>query len=143
MRDALETVPYFLQQAAGLPEGARSGDLLRGDGSRHLRWRPNADGGGALPVIWDEALSQRWRRGCSLSWRKGRQLGFIAGVGGSKKSQITHVYGLRAEIDLPDSHALQRQVYAAVEALRHPVHASRYRREVSARLDRFSDSDPG
>ncbi|MFM7677002.1 MAG: DEAD/DEAH box helicase family protein [Synechococcus sp.] len=47
---------------------------------------------------------------------QGRQLGFIAALGGSKKNQITHVYGLRAEIDLPDSKPLQRAVYAAVEA---------------------------
>ena len=66
-------------------------------------------------MLWDEALRQEVEERLLPELEEGRQLGFVAGVGGSKKSQITHVYGLRAEIDLPDSHALQRQVYAAVE----------------------------
>ncbi len=116
VRDALGTVPYFLKQAAGLQDGwPVVVTFYGGDGSRHLKWRPAADGGGALPVIWDEALSQKVEEMLPVELEEGRQLGFIAGVGGSKKSQITHVYGLRAEIDLPDSHELQRQVYSAVE----------------------------
>ena len=117
MRDALQTVPDFLKQAAGFQDGwPVVVTFYGGDGSRHLKRRPNTDGGGALPVIWDEALSHQVEERLLIELEEGRQLGFIAGVGGSKKSQITHVYGLRAEIDLPDSHALQRQVYAAVEA---------------------------
>ena len=116
MRDGLETVPRFLKQAAGFREGCPVVvTFYGGSGSRHLRWRPDADGGGALPVVWDEALSQEVEERLLSELEEGRQLGFVAGVGGSKKSQITHVYGLRAEIDLPDSHELQRQVYAAVE----------------------------
>jgi hypothetical protein len=46
---------------------------------------------------------------------EGRQLGFIAGHGGSTKHQITHVNALRAEIDLHDSRELQLQVYEVVE----------------------------
>ena len=61
MKDALETVPRFLKQAAGLQEkmpvvvtfyGGKDG------GSHHLRWRDKKDGGGAQPVVWDEALRQ-------------------------------------------------------------------------------------
>lgn len=82
MRDALETVPHFLQQAAGLPEGCSVVvTFYGGDGSRHLRWRPDADGGGALPVIWDEALSQEVEERLLIELEKGRQLGFIAGLG--------------------------------------------------------------
>ena len=63
-----------------------------------------------MPVVWDEALSHEVKERLLRELEEGRQLGFVAGVGGSKKSQITHVYGLRAEIDLPDSHELQRHV---------------------------------
>ncbi|WP_322771749.1 hypothetical protein [Synechococcus sp. CBW1107] len=84
-------------------------------GSRHFRWRSDVEGGGALPVLWDEAVRQEVEERLLPELEEGRQLGFVAGVGGSKKSQITHVYGLRAEIDLPESHELQRQVFAAVE----------------------------
>ena len=116
MRDALETIPHFLKQAAGFCEECPVVvTFYGGRGSCHLRWRAKAEGGGALPVAWDEALCQEVEERLLTELEEGRQLGFIAGVGGSKKSQITHVYGLRAEIDLPDSHELQRQVYAAAE----------------------------
>ncbi len=47
---------------------------------------------------------------------EGRQLGFIAALGGSRKDQVTHAFGLRAEIDLADSRDLQLKLYAAVVA---------------------------
>ena len=118
--EALQTVPRFLELAAGFREvdpvvvtfyGGKDGS----SGSHHLRWRTDAEGGGALPVVWDEAIRQEVEVRLLPELEGDRQLGFIAGVGGSKKAQITHVYGLRAEIDLEDSHELQRQVYAAVE----------------------------
>jgi transposase InsO family protein len=116
---ALDQVPRFLLTAAGLePSDPVVVSFYGGDGrsgSRHLHWRSDVDGGGALPVLWDEALRQEVQDRLLPELEKGRQLGFIAGVGGSKKAQVTHVYGLRAEIDIPDSHELQQQVYAAVE----------------------------
>lgn len=117
---ALATVPRFLELAAGFGGGDPVVVTFYGgkdgrSGSHHLRWRGREEGGGALPVVWDEALRQEVEAKLLPELEEGRQLGFVAGVGGSKKSQITHVYGLRAEIDLPDSHELQRQVYAAVE----------------------------
>lgn len=76
MKDALETVPYFLKQAAGLREGCPVVvTFYGGDGSRHLRWRKDADGG-ALPVIWDEALSQEVEGRLLRELEEGRQLGF-------------------------------------------------------------------
>ena len=94
---ALGQVPRFLLTAAGLvASDPVVVSFYGGKGSRHLRWRPDADGGGALPVIWDEALSQEVKARLLPELEEGRQLGFIAGVGGSKKSQITHLYGLRA-----------------------------------------------
>ncbi|MCT0228916.1 hypothetical protein KQ300_12050 [Synechococcus sp. CS-1331] len=113
-------MPRFLELAAGF----RGGDPVvvtfyggkdGSSGSHHLRWRGHAEGGGALPVVWDEALRQEVEERLLPELEEDRQLGFVAGVGGSKKAQITHLYGLRAEIDLEDSHELQRQVYAAVE----------------------------
>ena len=86
-----------------------------GDGNRHLRWLPKADGDGVLPVVWDEALSQEVEKRLLPQLGEGRQLVFFARVGGSKKSQITHVYALRAEIDPPDSQVLQRQLHSVGE----------------------------
>jgi hypothetical protein len=114
--EALQTVPRFLELAAGFREGDPVVvTFYGGSGSRHLRWRADAQGGGALPVVWDEVLRQEVEARLLPELEGGRQLGFVAGVGGSKKEQVSHVYGLRAEIDLEDSHELQRQVYAAVE----------------------------
>ena len=114
--DALETVPHFLKQAAGVRNGLPVVvTFYGGSGNHHLSWRPKADGGGALPLIWDDTLRQEVQFRLLDELAEGRQLGFVAGIGGSKKSQITHLHGLRAEIDLPDTHQLQRQVYAAVE----------------------------
>lgn len=111
----LNTIPLFLERAAGF----ESSDpvvitFYGGNGSHHLRWRHQNEGG-ALPVVWDDSI--RKEVACSLhaQLKEGRQLGFIAGHGGSRKQQIMHVNALRAEIDLPDSQELQRQVYAAVE----------------------------
>lgn len=120
VHEALQTVPRFLELAAGFREGdpvvvTFYGGKGGSSGSHHLRWRGKEEGGGALPVVWDEALRQEVEARLFPELEGGRQLGFVAGVGGSKKAQITHVYGLRAEIDLEDSHELQRQVYAAVE----------------------------
>jgi len=117
---ALATVPRFLALAAGFREGdpvvvTFYGGKDGSGGSHHLRRRQPDEGGGALPVVWDEALRQEVEARLLPELEGGRQLGFVAGVGGSKKAQITHVYGLRAEIDLENSHELQRQVYAAVE----------------------------
>ena len=117
---ALATVPRFLELAAGFREGdpvvvTFYGGKDGSGGSHHLRWRQPDEGGGALPVVWDEALRQEVEARLLPEFEGGRQLGFVAGVGGSKKAQITHLYGLRAEIDLENSHELQRQVYAAVE----------------------------
>lgn len=116
---SLSEVPRFLQAAAGFNySDPVVVSFYGGDGnsgSRHLRWRSAADGGGAMPVVWDAALCHEVEERLLSELEEGRQLGFVAGLGGSKKSHITHVYGLRAEIDLLDSHALQRQVYAAVE----------------------------
>jgi hypothetical protein len=118
--EALSTVPRFLELVAGFGEAAPvvvtfyGGPDGRG-GSHHLRRRTDAEGGGALPVVWDETLRQEVEARLLPELEGGRQLGFVAGVGGSKKAQITHVYGLRAEIDLEGSHELQREVYAAVE----------------------------
>lgn len=115
---ALGTVPRFLELAAGFRKADPVVVTFYGGtdgGSHHLRWRAKEEGGGALPVVWDEALRQEVEARLLPELEDGRQLGFVAGVGGSKKAQITRVYGLRAEIDLEDSHELQRQVYAAVE----------------------------
>lgn len=117
---ALATVPRFLELGGGFGGGdpvvvTFYGGKDGSSGSHHLRWRGREEGGGALPVVWDEVLRQEVEAKLLPELEEGRQLGFVAGVGGSKKSQITHVCGLRAEIDLPDSHELQRQVYAAVE----------------------------
>lgn len=118
--EAFKAVPRFLELAAGFRDGEPVVVTFYGgkdgiSGSHHLRWRGKEEGGGALPVVWDPALHQEVEARLLQELSKGRQLGFIAGIGGSKKAQITHAYGLRAEIDLPDSHELQRQVYAAVE----------------------------
>jgi len=86
-----------------------------GAGSHHLRWRPKSLGGGAQPVIWGDAVRDEVAATLKGELSEGRQLGFIAGHGGSRKEQITHVNALRAEIDLPDSRELQLQVYKAVE----------------------------
>jgi hypothetical protein len=119
-------VPRFLELAAGFRKGEPVVVTFYGgkdgsSGSHHLRWRGKEEGGGALPVVWDEALRREVEARLLPELEEGRQLGFVAGVGGSKKTQITHVYGLRAEIDLPDSHELQRQVYAAVQE-RYGIH---------------------
>ena len=51
MRDALETIPHFLKQAAGFCEECPVVvTFYGGRGSCHLRWRAKAKGGGALPV---------------------------------------------------------------------------------------------
>ncbi len=114
--DSLAEVPRFLELAAGMRHGDSVVITFFGGGaSRHLRWREKADGGGALPVVWNEAFRQEVEGRLLSELAEGRQLGFIAGVGGSRKDQVTHVYGLRAEIDLPDSRELQKQVYAAIE----------------------------
>ncbi len=120
VRVALATVPRFLELAAGFRGGdpvvvTFYGGKNGSSGSHHLRWRGKEEGGGALPVVWDESLRQEVEARLLPELEGDRQLGFVAGVGGSKKAQITHLYGLRAEIDLEDSHELQRQVYAAVE----------------------------
>jgi hypothetical protein len=118
--EALQTVPRFLELAAGFREGdpvvvTFYGGKDGSGGSHHLRRRQPDEGSGALPVVWDEALSREVEARLLPELDGGRQLGFVAGVGGSKRAQITHIYGLRAEIDLEDTHDLQRQVYAAVE----------------------------
>lgn len=113
----LATVPRFLDLAAGFKPGDPVVvSFYGGKSSRHLRWRPEQDGGGALPVPWDDAIRQEVASRLPLELAEGRQLGFIAAQGGSKKEQITHAWGLRAEIDLPDSRAMQLELFAAVEA---------------------------
>jgi hypothetical protein len=115
-RDSLDDVPRFLELAAGMRQGEPVVvSFYGGEKSRHLRWRPKEEGGGALPVIWDDSIRDEVKRRIESELKEGRQLGFIAGHGGSKKEQITHVNALRAEIDLPDSHELQFKVFAAVE----------------------------
>lgn len=113
----LATVPRFLDHAAGFKPGDPVVvSFYGGSGSHHLRWRPEQDGGGALPVPWDDAIRHEVASRLPHELAQGRQLGFIAAQGGSKKGQITHAYGLRAEIDLPDSRDMQLELFAAVEA---------------------------
>lgn len=113
----LATVPRFLDLAAGFKPGDPVVvSFYGGKGSRHVRWRPEQDGGGALAVPWDDAIQEEVARRLPEELEQGRQLGFIAAQGGSKKEQITHVFGLRAEIDLPDSRAMQLKLFGAVEA---------------------------
>ena len=112
----MDAVPDFLQKAAGIRSTDPVVITFYGEsGSDHLRWRNREEGGGAQPVLWSNAIAASVEARLADELNKGRQLGFIAGIGGSKKDQITHAYGLRAEIDLPDSKALQLQLYAAVE----------------------------
>ncbi|MBD1193072.1 hypothetical protein [Vulcanococcus sp. Clear-D1] len=113
---SLHSVPLFLEKAAGFsPSDPVVVTFYGGNGSRHLRWRSRNQGGGAQPVVWSNSIYEEVASRLGAELRDGRQLGFIAAYGGSKKNQITHLNALRAEIDLPDSHELQRQVYAAVE----------------------------
>ena len=112
----LDAVPLFLEKAAGFAESdAVVVTFYGGEASRHLRWRPDGQGGGAQPVVWSDSICDEVAGQLYPQLRVGRQLGFIAGHGGSKIQQITHVNALRVEIDLPDSKHLQRQVYVAVE----------------------------
>lgn len=114
---ALAAVPRFLELAAGIPPGNPVVvTFYGGDGSRHLRWRSQDDGGGALPVPWDDAIKREVATRLPVELEEGRQLGFLAALGGSRKDQITHAFGLRAEIDLPDSRDLQLALFTAVEA---------------------------
>lgn len=117
LNQELAAVPRFLELAAGIGSGDPVAvTFYGGDGSRHLRWRPREEGGGALPVHWDDSILQEVATRLPVELDQGRQLGFIAAQGGSKKEQITQAYGLRAEIDLPDSRDLQLKLFAAVEA---------------------------
>jgi hypothetical protein len=114
--DPLNNIALFLEKAAGF--AATDPVVITfygGGGSHHLRWRPKSQGGGAQPVIWTSSIRDEVAAQLHAELREGRQLGFIAGHGGSKKEQVTHVKALRAEIDLPDSRELQLQVYKAVE----------------------------
>lgn len=114
---ALAAVPRFLELAAGIPLGDPVVvTFYGGESSRHLRWRSKEDGGGALPVPWDDAVQEEVATRLPVELDEGRQLGFIAALGGSRKEQITHAFGLRAEIDLPNSRDLQLALFAAVEA---------------------------
>ena len=114
--NSLETVPLFLEKAAGFTASDPVVvTFYGGAGSHHLRWRPESLGGGAQPVIWSDAIRNEVAARLKGELSEGRQLGFIAGHGGSRKEQVTHVNALRAEIDLPDSRELQLQVYQAVE----------------------------
>ena len=114
--DPLDTISLFLEKAAGFaPSDPVVVTFYGGEGSHHLLWRPKSEGGGAKPAIWDEAIRKKVASKLQKEFREGRQLGFIAGHGGSKKEQITHINALRAEIDLPDTRDLQLQVYQAVE----------------------------
>lgn len=114
--DPLNTIAIFLEKAAGFTASDPVVvTFYGGGGSHHLRWRPKSHGGGALPVIWGDAIRDEVAAKLKGELSEGRQLGFIAGHGGSTKEQVTHVNALRAEIDLPDSRELQLQVYQAVE----------------------------
>ena len=114
--DPLNTIAIFLEKAAGFTASDPVVvTFYGGGGSHHLRWRPKSHGGGALPVIWGDAIRDEVAAKLKGELSEGRQLGFIAGHGGSTKEQVTHVNALRAEIDLPDSRKLQLQVYQAVE----------------------------
>jgi hypothetical protein len=112
----LDTVSLFLEKAAGFtPTDPVVVTFYGGGGSHHLLWRARSEGGGAKPAIWDESLCKKVDDKLQKEFAEGRQLGFIAGHGGSQKVQVTHVNALRAEIDLPDTKELQLQVYQAVE----------------------------
>ena len=114
--DHLRSVPLFLEKAAGFSSTDQVViTFYGGNGSHHLRWRSQDQGGGALPIAWNDDIREEVTGRLHAELKEGRQLGFIAAHGGSKKDQITHVNALRAEIDLPDSKDLQCQVYAAVE----------------------------
>lgn len=114
--NSLNTVARFLYQAAGFaPSEPVVITFYGGAGSDHLRWQSKINGGGARPIVWETSVRDEVASQLHDQLKKGRQLGFIAAHGGSKKDQITHVNALRAEIDLPDSKDLQKQVYAAVE----------------------------
>ena len=57
----LATVPRFLELAAGFRKGDPVVVTFYGGeegSSLHFRWRAKEEGGGALPVVWDEALRQ-------------------------------------------------------------------------------------
>lgn len=112
----LSSISFFLEKAAGF---AASDPVVitfyGGGGSHHLRWRPKSEGGGAQPVLWSSSIQDEVADALSRELQGGRQLGFVAGHGGSTKERITHVTALRAEIDLPDSKELQLQVCQAVE----------------------------
>lgn len=115
-KDPLNNIALFLEKAAGF--SASDPVVITfygGGGSHHLRWRQKSQGGGAQPVVWSSSIRDEIAAKLDHELREGRQLGFIAGHGGSTKEQVTHVNALRAEIDLPKSRELQFQVYRAVE----------------------------
>ena len=81
--DQLNSVPVFLEKAAGF---SASDPVLvtfyGGKGSRHLRWRPDSQGGGAQPVVWSDSICDELAGQLYAQLRVARQLGFIAGHGG-------------------------------------------------------------